>query len=166
MPESPLHATVCAWLEAAGWSFARGERALAARELGGGELVWVAVAQRESSPLILTEPAAGPQRLVLSHYFRLEPAERERRDRLGVAERTQLAWDLLTHLNLLQVEYLLDGPVPDEVMLSLSVPSDGLTRTLFLDRVDRLAAALRLVSLAYAKALGRLLERPPAPVVH
>ena len=162
-PAEPLRATVCAWLEADGWSVSphfggpvRGEE----------EFRWVAVAERDDAPLVVAEPAAGSRRLVLSHHFTLQPAERERLEALTAEERGELVWELFRHLNLLLVDYQADRTVPREVLLTLTLPADGLTRESFLRRLLRLAAALRLVSLIFHRALGTLLQGPAAPVTH
>ena len=165
-PSTSLRDTVRGWLEAAGWTFEEQEHLALSIGPADGEFRWVEAVVRDNISLLVAEPVDGPARLLLCHHFTLDLAERDRLDRLGRAERTQLAWDLLSHLNLLQVEYLIDATVPNDVMLYVTAPRPGLTRDVLLGHTQRLAAALRLVSVAYAKALGALDDPPAAPSVH
>jgi hypothetical protein len=175
-PQSPLpspassptsfRATICAWLEADGWSVSPHLGGLLPDEAAGREFRWLAVAHRDGSPLVLGEPTAGGERLVLSHHFVLPPADRARLEALTGEERSDLAWELFRHLNLLLVDYEVDRPVPREVLLTVTVVREGLTRDRLLRDVLRLAAAHRLVCLIFERAVGSLLLGPPAPVTH
>jgi len=163
---SSLRDTVRGWLEPAGWTFEEQEHPALGVGLGDGEFRWVDAVVRENVAVLIAEPAAGPARLVLCYHFSLDLAERDRLERLGRAERAQLAWDVLSHLNLLQVEYLIDATVPNDLLLFINAPCPGLACNALLDHLQRLGAAMRLVSLAYAKALGTLDDQPAAPSVH
>jgi hypothetical protein len=173
MPENPgpeptpsLRDTVRGWLEAAGWTFEEVDRWALGASLAEGELRWIATVAREPFSMLAAEPVAAPERLIVCRSFSLEPLERNQIDALDRGARTQLVWDLLSGLNLLEVEYLIDAPVPHAVMLFVCTPREGLTRALLLRHLQRLSAALRLASLAYAKALGTLTEEPAVPSVH
>jgi hypothetical protein len=161
-----LRDTVRGWLEPAGWTFEEQEHPAVGIGLADGEFRWVDAVVREKVTLLLAEPTTGPERLLVCNHFSLDLAERDRLDRLGRAERAQLAWDVLSHLNLLQVEYLIDATVPNDLLLYVDAPRPCLTRDALLGHLQRLAAALRLVSLAYARALGTLDDQPAAPSVH
>ena len=161
-----LRDTVRGWLEPAGWTFEEQEHPAVGVGLADSEFLWVDAVARENVTLLVAEPATGPERLFVCYHFSLDLAERDRLDRLGRAERTQLAWDVRSHLHLLQVEYLIDAAVPNNLLLYVDVPRPCLTRDTLLGHLQRLAAALRLVSLAYAKAFGTLDEQPAAPSVH
>jgi hypothetical protein len=164
-PGDTLRATVCSWLEADGWSVAdpldRVQPVADERDLR-----WLAVAFKDSKPLLVTAPAVGAPRLVLSHHLALDHAERNRLEVLAESELDELVWQLHRHLNLLLVDYELERPVPRQVLLTASLPRDGLTRDAFLHHVARLSAALRIVFLVFQRALGTLLDDPPEPVTH
>jgi hypothetical protein len=164
VPCDTLRTTVRAWLEADGWSVA--DPLEGARSAADRDLRWLAVAFKDSKPLLVAEPAAGRPQLVLSHHLELEAAERLRLEALSGGELDDLAWELYRHLNLLLVDYEVDRPVPRQVLLTVSLPRDGLTRDTFLHHVARLTAALRIVFLVFQRALGTLLDEPPEPVTH
>jgi len=165
-PTLTLRETIRRWLESAGWTFAEQEHCSLGDALAQGEFRWIATATREPFSMLVAEPVAAPERLFVCQSFSLELLERDQIDALDRGARTQLAWDLLSSLNLLEVEYLIDTPVPHVVLLFVCTPREGLTRGLLLQHLQRLSAALRLASLAYAKALGTLFEAPEAPTVH
>lgn len=158
--------TVRRWLESAGWTFEQQEHCALGAVLAESEFRWIARVTREPFSMLVAEPVTAPERLFVCQSFSLELPERDQVDALDHGARTQLAWDLLSSLNLLEVEYLIDTPVPHDLMLFVCTPREGLTRGLLLRHLQRLSAALRLASLAYAKALGTLLEAPQAPTVH
>jgi hypothetical protein len=126
----------------------------------------MATISREPFSMLVAEPVAAPERLFVCQDFALDLADRDRIDALDRKARIELGWDLLSHLNLLEIEYLIDAPVPHVVLLFVCTTREGLTRSLLLGYLRRLSAALRLVALAYAKALGTLFETPEAPSVH
>ncbi|MCI0546133.1 MAG: DUF2299 family protein [Candidatus Rokubacteria bacterium] len=165
VPSATLRATVSAWLEDDGWSVAD---PLDRVQIAAGErdLRWLAVAFKDSKPLVVAEPAAGRPRLVLSHHLALDRAERTRLEALASGELDDLVWQLHRHLNLLLVDFEVDRPVPRQVLLTVSLPRDGLTRDNFLHHVARLTAALRIVFLVFQRALGTLLDEPGEPVTH
>jgi hypothetical protein len=161
-----LRAAVCGWLEADGWSVSihRGGRRDEAAE--SRHFCWLALAYKDSSPLVIAEPAAGRERLILSRHFTLGPAEVALLEALPDDEQSDLAWELLRDLNLLLVDYEVDRPVPREVLLTVTIVRDGLDRDRLQRDVLRLTAAFRLVCLTFERALGSLLEEPAEPVVH
>ena len=164
-PTLTLRETVRGWVEAAGWKFAEQGHCELVAALTEGEFRWIARVTREVS-ILVAEPVAAPERLFVYRTFWLEPPECERIDALDRGARAQLVWDLLSGLNLLEVDYMMDTPVPHELMLFVCTPREGLTRDVLLRHLRRLSAALRLTSLAYSKALGTLLEAPETPTVH
>lgn len=161
-----LRETVRRWLEPGGWTFEEQEHCTLGAVLTESEFRWIARVTREPFSMLVAEPVAAPERLFVCQSFSLELPERDQIDALDRGARTQLAWDLLSSLNLLEVEYLIDTPVPRDVMLFVCTPREGLTRGLLLRHLQRLSAALRLASLAYAKALGTLDDPPAVPSVH
>jgi hypothetical protein len=160
-----FRSAVCAWLEADGW-VVRIEECGAGTSGPESHFPWLAIAYQEDCHLVVAAPASAPDALVISHFFTLEAADRSRIDRLPAEEQAELVWDLLSHLNLLQIDYVIDRPVPHEVLLMLKVVQDGMTRDLLLHRVLRLSAGLRMVLLAYGKALGTLVSEPAEAIVH
>ncbi len=161
-----LRDTVRGWLEPAGWTFEEQEHPAVGVGLADGEFLWVDAAVRDNVAVLVAEPATGPERLFVCYHFSLDLAERDRLERLGRAERVQLAWDVLSHLNLLQVEYVIDATVPNDLLLYIEVPRPSLACDALLGHLQRLGAAMRLVSVAYTKALGTLDDQPAAPSVH
>ncbi len=154
---SGFRAAVCAWLEADGW---------VVRVEESPQFPWLAIACQEESHLVVAAPAAAPDALVLSHFFTLEPADRWRIDRLPAPEQAQLASDLLSHLNLLRLDYVLDRAVPHEILLLLKIAPDGLTRHALRHCVLRLGVGLRMVLLSYAQALAARCFEPAEAMVH
>ena len=160
-----LRETVRGWVEAAGWTFEEQDRALG-DVLAESELRWIARVTREPYFMLVAEPVAAPERLFVCRAFSLELPERERIDALDRGARAQLVWDLLSGLDLLEVDYMIDTSVSHQFLLFVCVPREGLTRDVLLRHLQRLCAAFHLTSLAYDKALGTLFEAPETPTVH
>ena len=163
---SSLRGAVCGWLEAEGWVMRVGENGA----MNGlrGQFSWLAVACQEGSHVVLAAPAACPDALVLSHFFTLDAADRARVDQLPAAVQSQLAWDLLSTLHDLQVDYIIDRPVPHEVLLMLRLAPENVTRDVVLHRMLLLSTGFHMVLLSYAKALGAAVPEaePAAAAVH
>jgi len=156
--EPTLRDRVEGWLEAEGWSLA---------EAPAPDAEWLLVAVHPSQIRIqLGQKPERPEALILQASVSLSDEHRARLATLPPAPQTDLLWELRIDLLRQGVEFDGLGEPLDRVRLHQRLYVEDLTRTRFIERVDRLRHLVLLVITHVTRALAAPGAGPAPDQVH
>lgn len=156
--EPQVRARLEGWLAADGWTLS---------EAAATDAEWLVVAFHPSGIRIqVGQKPERPDVVLLQASVSLSAEHRERLTTLPPAQRVELLWDLRLDLLRSGVEFDGLGEPLDRVRLHLRLYVEDLTRTGFLERVDRLRHLVLLVITRVTRLLAAPGAGPEPDQVH